>query len=97
MKTLAQIRQQFAAGQFDFSRHAFKRAVERDISEEEVRMGNVEASLHSCNALAATHEMIRPTLADNAYVAHTMLGGQAAKTIELLRDWAVPSSRGTGY
>jgi len=26
MKTLAQIRQQLAAGQFDFSRHAFKRA-----------------------------------------------------------------------
>jgi len=33
MKTLAQIRRQLAAGRFDFSRHAFKRAVERNIGE----------------------------------------------------------------
>ena len=37
MKTLAQIHQQLAAGQFEFSRHAFRRAVERNISEQEIR------------------------------------------------------------
>jgi hypothetical protein len=33
MKTLNEIRRQLAAGQFEFSRHAFKRAVERNINE----------------------------------------------------------------
>ena len=37
MKTLAQIQQQLTAGRFDFSRHAFKRAIERNISEQEIR------------------------------------------------------------
>lgn len=37
MKTLDEIRRQLAAGQFEFSRHAFKRAVERNISEAEIR------------------------------------------------------------
>ena len=45
MKTLAEIRQQLAAGQFDFSRHAFKRAVERNISEEEVRTAGAQAEI----------------------------------------------------
>ena len=45
MKTLAQIRQQLAAGQFDFSRHAFKRAIERNISEEEVRTTGAQAEI----------------------------------------------------
>jgi len=36
MKTLEQILHQLQAGQFDFSRHAFKRAVERDISDAEI-------------------------------------------------------------
>jgi hypothetical protein len=45
MKTLAQIRQQLATGQFDFSRHAFKRAVERNIGEEEVRTAGVESEI----------------------------------------------------
>ncbi len=36
MKSLADIRQQLAAGQFLFSRHAFKRAVERNISAVEI-------------------------------------------------------------
>ena len=43
MKSLAQIRQQLAAGQFDFSRHAFRRAVERNISEEEIRTAGTQA------------------------------------------------------
>lgn len=37
MKSLEQIRRQLAAGEFDFTRHAFKRSVERNISENEVR------------------------------------------------------------
>ncbi|OGA14872.1 MAG: hypothetical protein A3I63_08385 [Betaproteobacteria bacterium RIFCSPLOWO2_02_FULL_66_14] len=45
MKTLARIRRQLAAGQFDFSRHAFKRAVERNISEEEIRTAAAQAEI----------------------------------------------------
>jgi len=37
MKTLSQIQQELAAGQFDFSRHAFRRVVERNMSEQEIR------------------------------------------------------------
>ena len=37
MRTLAQVRSQLAAGEFDLSEHAFRRAVERDISEREIR------------------------------------------------------------
>jgi len=45
MKTLAQIQQQLAAGRFDFSRHAFKRAVERNISEQEIRTAGARAEI----------------------------------------------------
>lgn len=37
MKTLFEICDQLAGGQFEFSRHAFRRAVERNISEAEIR------------------------------------------------------------
>lgn len=37
MKTLDQIQTQLIKGEFEFSRHAFRRAVERDISEREIR------------------------------------------------------------
>ena len=37
MKTLDEICRQLADGQFEFSRHAFKRAVERNISDSEIR------------------------------------------------------------
>ncbi|MFH1288302.1 MAG: DUF4258 domain-containing protein [bacterium] len=37
MKTLVQIQKQLSLGQFEFSRHAFKRVVERNISEEEIK------------------------------------------------------------
>ena len=37
MKTLGEIQRQLASGEFEFSRHAFRRAVERNISEEEIR------------------------------------------------------------
>jgi hypothetical protein len=36
MKMLSQIQQELAAGRFDFSRHAFRRVVERNISEQEI-------------------------------------------------------------
>jgi hypothetical protein len=37
MKDIVQIRSQISAGEFEFSRHAFHRAVERDISDGEIR------------------------------------------------------------
>lgn len=37
MKTLDEIRRQLTEGRFEFSRHAFKRTVERNISETEIR------------------------------------------------------------
>lgn len=37
MKTLPQIQQDLAAGQFEFSWHALRRVVERNISEQEIR------------------------------------------------------------
>ena len=43
MKTLLQIQQQLAAGEFEFSRHAFRRMVERDISERELREAGAKA------------------------------------------------------
>jgi hypothetical protein len=45
MKTLAQIQQQLGVGQFDFSRHAFKRAVERNISEQEICAAGAQAEI----------------------------------------------------
>ncbi len=45
MKTLARIQEQLAAGGFDFSRHAFKRAVERNISEQEIRTAGARAEI----------------------------------------------------
>ena len=43
MKSLEEVRSQLFAGQFDFSEHAFKRAVERNISEREIREAGAEA------------------------------------------------------
>jgi hypothetical protein len=37
VKTLLQIQNELAAGQFEFSRHALRRVVERNISEQELR------------------------------------------------------------
>ena len=45
MKTLEQIRNQLAAGEFEFSRHALKRAVERNIGEQEIRQAGIGASV----------------------------------------------------
>jgi hypothetical protein len=45
VKTLEEIRQQLAAGEYEFSRHAFKRAVERNISEQEIREARAAAEI----------------------------------------------------
>lgn len=45
MKTLADIRRQLVGGEFEFSRHAFRRAVERDISEREIREAGARAEI----------------------------------------------------
>jgi hypothetical protein len=37
MKSLPEIQQQLQAGSFEFTRHAFKRAIERNISEQEIK------------------------------------------------------------
>ena len=36
MKTLPEVQYQLQAGEFEFTRHAFKRAVERNISDREI-------------------------------------------------------------
>lgn len=43
MKTLEQIRRQLTEGEFDFSHHAFKRAVERNIGEREINEAGASA------------------------------------------------------
>ena len=45
MKALFQVRQQLATGQFEFSRHAFRRTVERNISEQEIREAGAGAEV----------------------------------------------------
>jgi len=45
MKTLQDVRRQLATGQFEFSRHAFRRVVERNISEQEIREAGTDAEL----------------------------------------------------
>ncbi|MCX6044687.1 MAG: DUF4258 domain-containing protein [Chloroflexi bacterium] len=45
MKSIETIRQQLAQGEFEFSRHAFRRAVERNISEAEIRQAGLSAQL----------------------------------------------------
>lgn len=45
MKSLTLIRQQLQAGSFDFTRHAFKRAIERNISEQEIRAAGAAAEI----------------------------------------------------
>jgi hypothetical protein len=45
MKTLDDIGRQLSAGEFEFSRHAFKRAIERNISDAEIRQGGSQARI----------------------------------------------------
>ncbi len=43
MKSSADARRQLSAGEFEFSRHAFRRVVERNISEQEIRAAGAAA------------------------------------------------------
>jgi hypothetical protein len=45
MKSLSQIQKELAAGQFDFSRHAFRLVVERNICEQEIREAGAKAEV----------------------------------------------------
>jgi Domain of unknown function (DUF4258) len=45
MKSLSEVRRQLAGGQFECSRHAFRRIVERNISEQEIREAGVQAAI----------------------------------------------------
>ena len=45
MKTLEEIRRQLASDEFEFSRHAFQRSIERNISEREIRDAGPSAEL----------------------------------------------------
>src|SRR2546427_3102460 len=45
MKTLLQIQQQLTQGEFEFSRHAFRRTIERNISEQEIRDAGAKAEI----------------------------------------------------
>lgn len=65
MKSLAELQQQLQAGDFEFSRHAFKRAIERNISDREIREAATELEIiedypedkysPSCLTLGFTH------------------------------------------
>jgi len=45
MKSLDDIRRLLSAGEFEFSRHAFKRAVERNISDVEIQQAGAQAGI----------------------------------------------------
>ena len=45
MKSLSEIRRQLANGQFEFSRHAFRRVVERNISDQEIREAGTQGEI----------------------------------------------------
>jgi hypothetical protein len=45
MKTIDDIQRQLVAGEFEFSLHAFKRAVERNISELEIQQAGQQARI----------------------------------------------------
>ncbi|MFB2836821.1 DUF4258 domain-containing protein [Floridanema evergladense] len=45
MKTLGDIQKQLEAGAFEFTRHAFKRAIERNISDREIREAGVTVTI----------------------------------------------------
>lgn len=45
MKTLEKVRSQLSTGEFEFSRHALKRVVERNISDQEIRQAGVQANI----------------------------------------------------
>ena len=64
MKTLDEVRKQLSVGEFEFSRHAFKRVVERNLADLEIREAGAQAIViedypddkysHSCLLLGFT-------------------------------------------
>ena len=64
MKTLDEVRKELSVGEFEFSRHAFKRVVERSIADQEIRDAGAQATViedypddkysHSCLLLGFT-------------------------------------------
>ena len=45
MKNLSNIKKLLTAGHFEFSHHAFRRAVERNVSEQEIREAGAQAEI----------------------------------------------------
>ena len=45
MKTLDDIHRQLAAGEFEFSRHAFKRTIERNILDAKIQQAGAQARI----------------------------------------------------
>ncbi len=45
MKILERVQSQLASGEFEFSRHALKRVVERNISEQDIRQAGAQANI----------------------------------------------------
>jgi hypothetical protein len=45
MKTLTEVQKQLSSGEFEFSRHAFKRAIERNISDQEIMEAGRKAEI----------------------------------------------------
>ena len=45
MKTLETLRQQLSRGEFEFNRHAFRRAVERNSNDMEIRQAGANAKI----------------------------------------------------
>jgi hypothetical protein len=45
MKTIRDVRRQLATGRFEFTRHAFRRVIDRNISEQEIREASTDAEL----------------------------------------------------
>ena len=45
MKTLSQIQIELVAGKYEFSRHTYRRVVERNITEQEIREAGVGAEV----------------------------------------------------
>ena len=45
LKTLNALCRQLASGEFEFSHHAFRRAVERNISDDEIRQAGMNARI----------------------------------------------------
>ncbi len=45
LKSLARLRDQLVAGEFEFSQHALRRMVERNISDQEIRSAGISAEI----------------------------------------------------